>query len=103
MKKIFFSLAAVLVFSAAQAQTAPQQVPPAKQVPTAPGVIDNGTNKSTTIKPDAVSKQDADGTTTGTQPRKDQLKTNDHVKSTPVKTAGDTVATKKSKRTTRVQ
>ncbi|TRW25166.1 hypothetical protein FMM05_07620 [Flavobacterium zepuense] len=99
MKKIFLSLAALFAFGIAQAQTTPAQEQPAKQVPskTTEEVVQKN-KKEMEIKPDAAHKNERK--LDGTQTRKDEMITNDHVKSTsaPEKVTDTTqTATKKAR------
>jgi hypothetical protein len=82
MKKIILSLAAVLVFGIASAQTEPKQEPQITPPPPPKTVIkETKPVKDAEIQNDAVSKQPKmEGEV---QPRRDELKTQDHVKSTP--------------------
>jgi hypothetical protein len=78
MKKIFLSLAAMLVFGIASAQTEP------KQQPAQPQPV-NVTDDKDKAKKDAEIQNDVNHPNRGNEivPRKDEIKTRDHVKSSP--------------------
>lgn len=99
MKKIVLTLGAVLAFGLAHAQTDPQQVKPeTKKTPNTETDVMKENEKDMQIRPDAVSKQQKPTNPDGTQPRKDEIITNDHVKSTPnPERVKDTVAPKKAR------
>ncbi len=101
MKKTMLTMAAVLMISIASAQTNPNQVPQTPQTPSTPvppAELNNKPVKDAEIQNDAVNKQPK--MQGEVQPRKDELKTQNHVKSTPSPaTVNDTVrAVKKNKR-----
>lgn len=82
MKKIFLSLAALFIVGVAYAQTDPNQppVPPSPQETTKAET--RNTKKPVELSKDAVdNQQKPEGRV---QPRKDEIKTQDHVKSTPI-------------------
>lgn len=98
MKKVILSLGALLAFSIASAQTDPQQVQPQTQTQSQTKTTTQQNDK-TAVKGAVVNdanKTGADGEMV--QPRKDELKTRDHVKSTPATTT-DTVSKKKTGKT----
>jgi hypothetical protein len=82
MKKVFLSLAAVVAFGAAQAQTNPAITQPAKTVPSTETEVVKESKKEMTVKQDAVTRQQPPAGTDNTQVRKDEMVTTDHVKST---------------------
>ncbi len=98
MKNIIITLGAVLCFGLANAQTPVKEVleepkNPAKN--TTPKVIEE-VKEEAEIKRDVINKEDKD---LDIQPRKDQIRTREHVKSTPVaERVTDTVIEKKSKK-----
>ncbi|AWH85170.1 hypothetical protein HYN59_08555 [Flavobacterium album] len=94
MKRIFLSLAAVFAFGIASAQTEPKTVKPMQPEPPKTTDVKDKAKEDAEIQND-VNKDPEDAIV----PRKDELKTRDHVKSTPdPKTVKDTVATKKKMR-----
>lgn len=98
MKKIFLTLGAVLVFSIASAQTDPKQAQVPQTPPATTKIETDKTVKEVEITKDAIDK---DAKPEGqVQPRKDEIKTREHVKSVPKPaTATDTVkAVNKTKR-----
>ena len=100
MKKAFLSLGALLVFGIASAQTDPQQTQ--TQTQTQPKTkTTTQQNDKTEVKGAVVNdvkKTGADGEMV--QPRKDELKTRDHVKSTPeTTTKTDTASSRQMSRT----
>jgi hypothetical protein len=83
MKKIFLSLAAMLTFGIASAQ-----ISPAQPQQTQPDPANTATDANTKAKKDANVQNDVVNPSAApqgndVQPRKDELKTRDHVKSTP--------------------
>lgn len=102
MKKVFIMLGAVLSFGIASAQTDPKQPPQAPDTPPTPVTTDmppadadqKDPNAQTTVIEKSVKRDKV-------QPRKTELKTRDHVKSTPdSERVRDTVKTqRKTKRT----
>ncbi|MDV6168770.1 hypothetical protein R1T16_10060 [Flavobacterium sp. DG1-102-2] len=99
MKKIFFTMAAVLTISIASAQTDPKQVPQPPQTPSTPLPPAKTDMKAkpvqdVQIQKDAVNKQPK--TAGEIQPRKDELKTQDHIKGTTT-VKSDTVKAVKMK------
>jgi hypothetical protein len=100
MRKLILSAAALLTFGLASAQTGttttPQSQTPAN---TGTGQMDKAKTDPATSN-DVVTKQNAKQNNNEVQPRKDEIKTQDHVKSTPSPSiVQDTVrTTKKSKR-----
>lgn len=102
MKKTFMTLAAIFSISMAFAQTDPKQVPQPPQTPSTPVTpkteIKDKPVKDEEIQNDAVNKQPKPAGEV--QPRKDEIKTQDHVKSTSrPETVTDTVkAVKKDKK-----
>ncbi|MHA3787618.1 hypothetical protein ACX0HA_05345 [Flavobacterium hauense] len=100
MKKILLTMAAILVLGIASAQTDPKQVPPAPSTPMPPPKTElkDKPVKDEEIQKDAVNRQPKKQGEI--QPRKDELKTQNHVKSTPQpSTLNDTVKpVKKAKR-----
>ena len=105
MKKIILTLAAIFIISIASAQTDPKQVPQPPQTPSTPlppppskTALKEKPLTDAEIQSDAVNKQPKKQGEV--QPRKDELKTQNHVKSTPSPgTVNDTVRTvKKDKR-----
>lgn len=111
MKKIILTLAAIFTVGIAAAQTDPKdtrQVPQPPQIPSTPPPLPKTDIKDKPIKDEEIQR---DGVTRESkmpgevQPRKDELKTQGHVKSTPKpSTVNDTVKpvkkTKKTKRNT---
>lgn len=101
MKKIILSAIAMLAFGIASAQTDPK-TPPTAPTPPSPQVTpeDKKANDATMNQVPATSEQRKK--MDGAQPRKDELKTQDHVKSTPdpeaVKSDNDKKMDKKSKK-----
>ncbi len=96
MKKIMMTLGAILAFGIASAQ-----VPPSQPQQTQPDPVPTVNGKDRKTKKDATIQQDSDPakpvTTEQVQPRKDELKTRDHVKSTPEpNTVKDTADRKKT-------
>jgi len=102
MKKIILTFGAVLAFGMASAQTNPQQLQTDKNpMPGKTDVVQKEAQQQAVIKPDARSKQAVQGDDQ-VQSRKDEMVTNDHVKSTSVpekakKTAGKKKAGKVKK------
>ena len=97
MKKILLSLGALLVFGIARAQTEPKPpvVPDTKKPARTTTDVVEKYKKDNTIKPDVVNRQTPQGDD-GVQPRKDELVTQDHIKSTPKpQTVKKATATKK--------
>lgn len=98
MKKIMITLGAILTFGIASAQ-----VPPSQPQQTQPDPVPTVKDKDKKTKKDAsIQNQVIDPskpvTTDQVQPRKDELKTRDHVKSTPEpNTVKDTADRKKAK------
>lgn len=97
MKKIMITLGAILTFGIASAQ-----VPPSQPQQTQPDPVPTVKDKDKKTKKDATMQQAVDPakpvTTDQVQPRKDELKTRDHVKSTPnPDTMKDTAGTKRAK------
>lgn len=98
MKKILFTLGAVLIFGIASAQ-----VPPSQPQQTHPDPVTTKKDAETKAKKDANVQNDRIEPTRAPQgnelqPRKDELKTRDHVKSTPdPKITKDTINSKKNK------
>jgi hypothetical protein len=81
MKKIFLSLGALFTFGIASAQIDPKQAPVPSTPPSTTKAETDNTIKPVELSKDAVDKgQKPDGEV---QPRKDEIKTQDHVKSTP--------------------
>jgi hypothetical protein len=106
MKKIILTMAAILTIGIASAQTDPKQVPQPPQTPSTPlpppppkTEIKDKPVKDAEIQNDAVTKQPKKQGEI--QPRKDELKTQGHVKSTSQPaTVNDTVkAVKKNAKT----
>lgn len=95
MKKIILTMAAIFTIGIASAQTDPKQVPQSPQTPSTPlpppkTEIKDKPIKDAEIQNDAVNKQPKKQGEV--QPRKDELKTQGHVKSTPMPTTvSDTV------------
>jgi len=94
MKKIIMTMAAVLTLSIASAQTDPKQVPQTPQTPTTPMPpaktdIKSKPIQDSEIQTDAVNKQPKKQGEV--QPRKDELKTQDHVKGTTKPMTADTI------------
>lgn len=89
MKKIILTMAAVLTLSIASAQTDPKQVPQPPQTP--PVKTDSKLKpvKDAEIQKDAVNKQSKKAGEV--QPRKDEIKTREHVKSTTKPSTPDTI------------
>lgn len=92
MKKMILTMAAILTIGVAAAQTEPRQVP---QPPTTPLPPPKTEIKDKPVKDEEIQK---DGVTKEpkmqgeVQPRKDELKTQGHIKSTPnPSTVNDTV------------
>ena len=82
MKKTIFTLGAVLAFGIASAQTDPKQPPTPQAPPETPKTdIPQKSVGDAEIQNDAVSNNPKKPGEV--QPRKDELKTQDHVKSTP--------------------
>lgn len=111
MKKIILSLAAMLTFGIASAQIDPAQ-PQQTQPDPAKGVEPDTKNKVDTkvdVPIDPATQNSQTGVIDDTQPRKDELKTRDHVKSTPDpaivkdKTTADTKSRKATKTRKRVK
>jgi len=103
MKKVFLSLAALLAFGVAQAQTDPAAAKqPAKTVPSTETEVVKESKKEMTVKQDAVTRQQKTDGTDATQVRKDKTVTTEHVKSTPTvqKKQATTTATRKAKSST---
>lgn len=91
MKRIILSLAAVLTFGIASAQTEPKSTKPLQPE------VQKTTDVKDKAKEDAEMQNDVNkDPEASVVPKKDELKTRDHVKSTP-KTDGmqDTVSSKK--------
>ena len=94
MKKIILTMAAIFTLGIASAQTDPKQVPQPPQAPStspSPPKTDIKTKpvKDAEIQNDAVNKQ---AKKTGeVQPRKDEMKTQEHVKGTTKPSTPDTV------------
>jgi hypothetical protein len=106
MKKILMTLAALLTLSIASAQTDPKQVPLPPQTPTTPMPpaktdIKSKPIQDSEIQTDAVNKQPKKQGEV--QPRKDELKTQDHVKGTTKPVASDTIKSTKSQSKKRKQ
>lgn len=96
MKKILMTLGAILTFGIASAQVPPSQ-PQQTQPDPVPTVKDKDkkTNKDANIQNQVIDPAKP-VTTDQIQPRKDELKTRDHVKSTPdPNTVKDTAADRK--------
>jgi|GEM_PF-2531220 len=94
MKKILITMAAVFAISMASAQTDPKQVPQSPQTPSTPlppakTEVKAKPVKDDKIQKDAVSKQPK--MQGEVQPRKDELKTQDHVKGTSKPMTPDTI------------
>jgi len=84
MKRLMLALAAMLTFGVASAQinpAQPQQTQPDPADAVAPADAKNTADKKVDVQVDATSRQET--TVDGVQPRKDEIKTEDHVKSTP--------------------
>jgi hypothetical protein len=81
MKKIILSMAAVLTFGIASAQVPPSQPQQTQPDPNATTTPDRP-KKDTNVQNDVVDPTRAPQGNE-VQPRKDELKTRDHVKSTP--------------------
>ena len=100
MKKILLTLGAVLTFGIASAQ-----VPPSQPQQTQPDPVTTKKDAETKAKKDANVQNNAITPTRAPQgnevrPRKDELKTRDHVKSTPSPSiTKDTINSKKTKTT----
>lgn len=99
MKKVFIMMGAVLSFGIASAQTDPKQPPQAPDTPPTPVTTDmtpadadqKDPNAQTTVIEKSVKRDKV-------QPRKAELKTRDHVKSTPnPERVRDTAKTSKKK------
>lgn len=101
MKKIILSLTALLAFSIASAQTEPKTTKnPANQTPTTTTQPDKTAVGGAVV--DDKNKKGSDGEMI--QPRKDEMKTTDHVKSTPATgTMTDTTTTNNAKRPKRLK
>ncbi|MGV3461186.1 MAG: hypothetical protein ACO1N9_12110 [Flavobacterium sp.] len=102
MKKIILSAIAMLAFGIASAQTDPK-TPPTSPTPPSPQVTaDDKKANDATMQDQVPATSEQRKKMDGAQPRKDELKTQDHVKSTPdpetVKTENDRKAVKKSKK-----
>lgn len=96
MKKIVLTLGAVLTFGIASAQ-----VPPSQPQQTQPDPITTKKDAETKAKKDANVQNDVLAPTEAQQ-RKDELKTRNHVKSTPSPSiTKDTINSKKNKTTVR--
>lgn len=92
MKKLILSMAAIFTMGIAVAQTDPKQPPQTPSTPPPPPKTElkNNPVKDEEIQNDAVNKQPK--MQGEIQPRKDELKTQNHVKSTtPPSTLNDTV------------
>ena len=104
MKKIFLSLTALLAFGIASAQTTnstTNTTAQPKNKSTSSGMNDKTDVKGPIVQKDAT-RSGADGEMI--QPRKDEVKTTDHVKSTPTpNTMKDTTTTKNAKRPRKVK
>ena len=98
MKKILLTLGAMLVFSIASAQTDPKKPPTLQGPPETPkSYIQPKSLEDAEIQNDAVSNNPKKPGEL--QPRKDELKTQDHVKATPrPETVTDTVKAVKLKK-----
>lgn len=105
MKKVIMTIVAVFSISIAVAQTDPKQVPQPPQTPSTPlpppkTDIKDKPVKDAEIQNDAVNKQPKPQGEV--QPRKDEIKTQNHVKSTSRPTVNDTIkAMKKDKKAKR--
>ena len=98
MKKVFLSLGALLVFGIASAQTDPQQTQTQTQPKTKTTTQQNDKTEVKGAVVNDVKKTGADSEMV--QPRKDELKTRDHVKSTPeTTTKTDTASSRQMSRT----
>ena len=103
MKKIIFSLGALLVFGIASAQTTPVTTTKKQAATTTTTDVTVDAQKNSQIKPDAINKNDVNGVD-ATQSRKDKLITNDHVKSTTAPQKGkDSTSTKSVRKTKKVK
>lgn len=78
MKKLILA-AALFAFGAGYSQTDPKQAPQQTQNPAQ--TVPDKTNQDAEIQNDVINRQATPAT--DVQPRKDELKTRDHVKSTP--------------------
>ena len=101
MKKIIFTLGAMLAFGIASAQTDPKQPPQPQAPPETPKTdIQPKSLEDAEIQNDAVSNNPKKPGEV--QPRKDEIKTQNHVKATPrpetVKDTAKAVKPKKKKR-----
>ena len=98
MKKILLTLGAMLVFSIASAQTDPKKPPTLRGPPETPkSDIQPKSLEDAEIQNDAVSNNPKKPGEV--QPRKDELKTQDHVKATPKPdTVSDTAKVVKPKK-----
>lgn len=104
MKKIILSAIAMLAFGIASAQTDPK-TPPVAPTPPSPQVTpeEKKANADANVQNQIPQTSEQRREMDGAQPRKDELKTRDHVKSTPDPEAvknnsEDKKMTKKSKR-----
>ncbi|WP_159800073.1 hypothetical protein [Flavobacterium sp. MK4S-17] len=90
MKKIFFTLSAMLAFGIAAAQTEPEvNEKPENPASTTPAVMEKAKENSK-LKRDIVNRQTTEDAKV--KPRKSQLRTRKHLKSTPdADRVGDTV------------